>query len=104
MTSFDVYFFVHRCPQLPNPLPSYCQKISIPGQCCVNVKCDIPGVSYKPPSEILATAAPTNSFGLITNRPGIIMVGTPKPTETPALPGNGFPILQQQFSQVRSKY
>ncbi|XP_076111945.1 uncharacterized protein LOC143080130 isoform X2 [Mytilus galloprovincialis] len=97
------YNCVSKCPQLPNPLPSYCQKISIPGQCCVNVKCDIPGVSYKPPSEILATAAPTNSFGLITNRPGIIMVGTPKPTETPALPGNGFPILQQQFSQVRSQ-
>ncbi|CAC5397846.1 unnamed protein product [Mytilus coruscus] len=101
--SNGLYKCVSKCPQLPNLLPSYCKKISIPGQCCVHVKCDIPRVSYTPPSEIKANAAPTNVFGVITHIPGIIIVATEKPTETHDLAGGGIPILQQQFSQVISQ-
>ncbi|XP_076111939.1 uncharacterized protein LOC143080127 isoform X2 [Mytilus galloprovincialis] len=95
------YKCVTKCPQLPDSLPSYCTKISIPGQCCAKLKCDIPGVSFKPPGEVIATSAP---FIKVTGTPsGIINIGTPKPTSAPSLPGGGFPILPQQFSEIRSQ-
>ena len=42
------------------PLPQYCKKLNIPGQCCPSVQCDVPGHgAYNPVPELTAGSMPT---------------------------------------------
>ena len=100
----------YRCSQLPASLPSYCRVVTIPGQCCKKLTCDIGGLdqSYKPPSQVVINPRPTDAFGqYITPQSGGSVTNQfiPYVTTTPAasFPGQGFPILSSQFSSVRGK-
>ncbi|GFR69731.1 collagen alpha-4(VI) chain [Elysia marginata] len=73
------YRCTSKCPQLP-PLPSYCAKRPIPGQCCPTVTCNLPNTGeYSPIPELtpdlLPTPAPPSQPGQPTGEP-VFVVGT----------------------------
>ncbi|XP_060081054.1 uncharacterized protein LOC132560404 [Ylistrum balloti] len=108
------YKCVSRCPQLPSTLPSYCSQVSIPGQCCPRLTCDVAGLQnlYHGGSEVLPTPAPTDIFGNLQtlppgySKPSQVIGGTGTGTQgtisgtSPVSLPNAFPILPAQFSQV----
>ncbi|KAJ8302722.1 LOW QUALITY PROTEIN: hypothetical protein KUTeg_019118 [Tegillarca granosa] len=105
-----VYRCISRCPKYP-VMPSYCNEVQIPGQCCPTVSCDIPGFgAYNPIPQLNPTPAPPKSIA--PTKPGatppsqqIISVGYgPNITGgSSQFPGGGFPIQPSQFSAVRTQ-
>ncbi|XP_070202959.1 uncharacterized protein [Littorina saxatilis] len=71
------YTCTSKCPLMP-PLPTYCNKINIPGQCCSSVQCNVPGHgAYNPIPELTAGSLPT-----------------PGPTQNPQGPHGTTPVDQ----------
>ena len=100
-----------RCPSYP-PLPAYCQKNKVPGQCCPVIKCDVPGFgTLNPDPQLIPTPAPTKGMGVIptpapTGLVPIIQIlpNNPQNITGGQLPGGGYPIKSTQISGIRSKY
>lgn len=98
-----------RCPTYP-PMPTYCHKNSVPGQCCPVVSCDVPGLgSITPYPQLVPTPAPTKVGMIPTPAPDVlshlsIIVPNPKTNLTGGLPGGGYPVKPDQISGVTSKF
>ncbi|XP_035824757.1 uncharacterized protein LOC101847325 [Aplysia californica] len=93
--SQGIYRCTSKCPQLP-PMPSYCSKVTIPGQCCEAVSCNLPGKGYYSPvpeltPDLIPTPGPVPTPGQTT--PMTYVVGIPPGSTTgTSLPGNGSPV------------
>ena len=95
-----------RCPKYPS-LPTYCRSVTIPGQCCPSVTCDVPGFNgtYTPTPQLVPHPAPTLAPGA-TPKPGtihVVPVQGPNVTGGSSLPGGGYPVNPQQTGAIRSK-
>ncbi|XP_060063144.1 kielin/chordin-like protein [Ylistrum balloti] len=108
-----VYRCLSKCPAYPQ-VPSYCHKVTVPGQCCPSLSCDVPGFgNYNPVPQLVPVVAPTPQPGVSpTPRPSglppvIHVVPSTSLGNTTGgfapLPGGGYPINNNQISGVTSQ-
>jgi hypothetical protein len=78
----------NKCPVYPQ-LPNYCKAVSVPGQCCKSITCDIPGYgTYQPTPQLVPTPLPPGA----TFPPTASHIIVPPPTQTVSgkYPGGGY--------------
>ena len=97
--SKGIYRCTTKCPLLP-PLPKYCSKINLPGQCCPAVSCRIPGFpggQYSPVPGLTPELTP-NTTTLVIGQSGFLGGKN-------SLPGNGtlVPSNAMVTGQLRDK-
>ncbi|XP_053376973.1 uncharacterized protein LOC123528762 [Mercenaria mercenaria] len=85
-----MYRCAAKCPHYPN-LPSYCKLVAIPGRCCSNIVCDIPGYGiYKPGIQLTNSSWSNYSAGMGGNNTVISIPGTIGFVGGSRYPGGGY--------------
>ncbi|XP_060567789.1 mucin-2-like isoform X2 [Ruditapes philippinarum] len=84
-----MYRCTSKCPEYPQ-LPNYCKSVTVPGQCCPTLTCDIPGYgTYNPVPQLVPTPRPSNSPSGSTPDPQIIVMPQ-NPVSGGHYPGGGY--------------
>ena len=98
-----MYTCVQICGLEP-PIPTYCRKVHIPGQCCNTISCEIPKVGQYIPSSVISQLVPGVIPQLSPGQSNLTLLPNPVVlTDTIVVPGGGYPVSWYQIQKINNR-
>ncbi|XP_035828904.1 uncharacterized protein LOC101847773 [Aplysia californica] len=100
--SRGMYTCIQICGLEP-PVPSYCRKVRIPGQCCDTITCEIPKVGQYVPSSTISQLLPGVIPQLVPGDTTLTVLPNEAPTTTLTVPGGGYTVTDTQIQKITNR-